>query len=112
MKKAVASVWKFCQVTGTMSVATAKGIAEGTVVGAGVLASAMILRGGYKAIAKNIPVKELFKTPFKTAGKAGILLSLAAGGAVLAAEVIAGRMKANQQSAVIEHKLDVAHDLG
>lgn len=111
MKNFVANVWKFFIVTGTMAAATTKGLAEGIAVGAGVLAGAVVLRGGYKVIAKGAKLAEVAKHPFKTAGKFGGAVALIAGGAVMAGEVIAGRMKANQNSAVIEHKLDVAHDL-
>lgn len=111
MKNAVANIWKFFTVTGTMATATAKGVAEGVVAGVGVLAGTTLLRGAYKVITTDAKIKDVAKHPFKTAGKAGALLAAIAGGAVLAGEIIAGRMKANQKSAVIEHKLDVAHDL-
>lgn len=109
MKNFVANIWKFFVVTGTMASATTKGLAEGVAVGAGVLAGATILRGAYKMIAKDAKFKDV--ATIKTAGKFGTAVALIAGGAVMAGEVIAGRMKANQNSAVIEHKLDVAHDL-
>ena len=111
MKNAVANIWKFFSVTGTMAAATAKGAAEGVVAGAGALVATALLRGAYKVIATDAKFNDVIKHPFKTAGKFGAAMATIAGGAVLAAEVIAGRMRANQNSAVIEHKMDVAHNL-
>lgn len=111
MKNVVASIWKFFSVTGTMAAATTKGLAEGAAVGVGVLAGTAILRGAYKVLATNAKIADIAKHPFKTAGKFGGVIAVIAGGAVMAGEIIAGRMKANQNSAVIEHKLDVAHNL-
>lgn len=111
MKKGIANVWKFFSVTGTMAAATAKGAVEGVAAGAGVLALTSLARGIYKVAFKNAKALEVLKNPLKTAGKTGGALAIVAGGAVLAYEVIAGRLKANQNSAVIEHKMDVEHNL-
>ena len=111
MKSATASVWKFFSVTGTMAAATAKGVAEGVAVGAGVYIGTSVLRGLYNVLAKGAKVADVAKNPCKTAGKFGAFAALAAGAAVLASELIPARMRANQNSAVIEHKLDVEHNL-
>ncbi len=111
MKKGVANIWKFFSVTGTMGVATAKGVAEGAVVGSATFALAFLTKGIYKIATKQAKAIDVIKNPIKTAGKAGGALAITSLGIVLAYELIKGRMKANQNSAVIEHKMDVEHEL-
>ena len=108
-KEGISKIWKFFTVTGTMTVAATKGLVQGAVVGAGVLASAILLKGGISLAKGSKTLGEIAKHPFATAGKAGKLLALAAGGAVLASHVVKGKLAANQKSAVIEHKMDVEH---
>lgn len=109
-KEAVADVWKFFTVAGTMGVATARGLWQGALTGAGVLAVAAVARGTVKAVKNEAKIIDIFKTPLKSAGTSGKLLALVAGGLVLTGHLIAGRMQANQKSAVIEHKVDVPHE--
>lgn len=109
VKEAVADVWKFFSVAGTMATATAKGLWQGALTGAAVLASAALLRGGVAIVKNQKTLTDVIKSPLKTAGTAGKLLALIAGGLVVTGHVIAGRLKANQNSAVIEHKIDVPH---
>ena len=109
-KEATADVWKFFTVAGTMGVAAARGLWQGALIGAGVLAVAAVTRGTVKAVKNEAKILDIFKFPLKTAGKSGKLLALVAGGLVLTGHLIAGKMKANQKSAVIEHKVDVPHE--
>ncbi len=108
-KEGVSKIWKFFSVAGTMTVAATKGLVQGAVVGVGVLASAILLKGGISLIKGTKSFGEIAKHPFATAGKSGKLLAIAAGGAVLAGHLIKGKLTANQNSAVIEHKMDVEH---
>ena len=109
-KEAVADVWKFFSVSATMGIAAVKGLWQGALTGAAVLGGATILKGAVKVIKNEKTLSEIITNPLKTAGKTGKALAIIAGGAVLAGHLIAGRMKANQNSAVIEHKVDVPHD--
>ena len=109
-KEAVADVWKFFSVSATMAVATAKGLWQGALTGAAVLAGATVLKGAVKVIKNEKTLSQIITNPLQTAGKTGKALAIIAGGAVLAANLIAGRLKANQNSAVIEHKIDVPHN--
>lgn len=109
-KEAVADVWKFFTVAGTMGIATAKGLWQGLLTGAGVLAVAAVAKGTVKAVKNEAKFIDIIKTPLKSAGTSGKLLALVAGGLVLTGHLIAGRMQANQKSAVIEHKVDVPHE--
>ena len=45
----------------------------------------------------------------KTAGLSGKLLALAAGTAILVTHIVKGKLAANQNTAVIEHKMNVDH---
>lgn len=108
-KEAVADVWKFFTVSATMGVATAKGLWQGALTGAAVLATATLAKGAVAVIKNEKTVSDIIKNPLKTAGKSGKVLAAAAGALVLTAHLIAGRLEANQKSAVIEHKVDVPH---
>lgn len=108
-KEAVADVWKFFTVSATMGVATAKGLWQGALTGAAVLATATLAKGAVALIKNEKTVSDIIKNPLKTAGKSGKILAATAGALVLAAHIVAGRLEANQKSAVIEHKVDVPH---
>jgi hypothetical protein len=108
-KEAVADVWKFFTVSAAMGVATAKGLWQGALTGAAVLATAILAKGAIAVIKNEKTVSDIIKNPLKTAGKSGKILAAAAGALVLTAHLIAGRLEANQKSAVIEHKVDVPH---
>lgn len=109
MKEGIANVWKFFSVAGTMAYATGKGLWQGAVAGAGVLGAAWLLKGA-KAIIKNEKTfKDVIKTPLKTAGTTGKVFAVLAGLTMLGINIVKGKLKANQNSAVIEHKMDVAH---
>ena len=92
-----------------MGVATAKGLWQGALTGAAVLATATLAKGAVAVIKNEKTVSDIIKNPLKTAGKSGKILAAAAGALVLTAHLIAGRLEANQKSAVIEHKVDVPH---
>ena len=111
-KEAVANVWKFFTVAGTMGIATAKGLWQGILTGAGVLAVAAVARGTVKAIKNEGKFLDIIKTPLKAAGSSGKLVAAAAGALVLTGHLIAGKLEANQKSSVIEHKIDVPHENG
>lgn len=108
-KEAIADVWKFFTVTGTMGIATAKGLWQGALAGAAVLGTATLIRGTISVLKKAKTISDMFKHPLQTAGLPGKLLAIAVGGLVLTGNIIAGKLKANQKSAVIEHKIDVPH---
>ena len=108
-KEAVADVWKFFTVSATMGVAIAKGLWQGALTGAAVLATATLAKGTVAVIKNEKTVSDIIKNPLKTAGTTGKVLAAAAGALVLAVHIVAGRLEANQKSAVIEHKIDVPH---
>lgn len=107
VKTSIANVWKFFSVAGTMSYATAKGAAYGVVVGTGTLLAAILLRAPKFVKAEGF--KAIFNHPFKAAGKVGTTIAALGAFATLAGVISAGKLEANQNSSVIEHKMDVAH---
>lgn len=109
-KEAVADTWKFFTVAGTLTTAAARGLWQGAITGAAVLASAVILRGTSAVIKNEKTFSDIIKHPLKTAGLGGKVFAVIAGGLVLTGHIVAGKLKANQKSAVIEHKIDVPHE--
>ena len=109
-KEVVADTWKFFTVAGTLGVAVARGLWQGAITCAAVLASAIILRGATAIIKNEKTFSDIIKSPLKTAGLGGKIFALVAGSLVLAGHIIAGKLQANQKSAVIEHKVDVPHE--
>ena len=108
VKDAIADTWKFFSASTTMVVATAKGAFYGLLTGAGVIAGAMILRAP-AALKEGKTLMQILKTPLKSAGRAGKVFAAAAGVVVLTSYAIAGKLRANQDTAVIEHKMNVDH---
>ena len=52
---------------------------------------------------------QILKNPLKSAGRAGKIFAGAVGAVVLASYAVAGKLHANQDTAVIEHKMNVDH---
>ena len=52
---------------------------------------------------------DIFRHPMKTAGKAGKITAFVVGAGILAANLLLGKLEANEKSAVVEHKVDVPH---
>lgn len=105
VRDAIGDTWKFFSVTGTMTMATAKGVVYGTGTALGVLGSAVLLK-----LMTNIKnYKEILKNPLKSAGTTGKILAGVAGGLVLASYIVAGKLQANEETAIIEHKMKTDH---
>ena len=108
IKDGIADTWKFFSAAGTMIGATVKGLFYGALTSAGVVAGATILNTP-KVIKEGKSVFQALRHPLETAGKAGKIYAVLAGVAVLAAKVVAGKLRANQKTAVVEHKMKVDH---
>ncbi len=109
VKTKIANIWKFFSVAGTMSYASAKGVFYGLAVGAGTLLTAMVLRAPKILKAEGTNLATFYKHPFKSAGKLGTAAALATTAVTFSYHFVKGKLKANQNSSVIEHKMDVAH---
>lgn len=108
IKDATADTWKFFSATATMLKASGKGLLYGTLTAATTLAGAAIVKAP-KAIKSGETLLNVIKHPMKTAGLSGKLLALAAGTAILVTHIVKGKLAANQNTAVIEHKMNVDH---
>lgn len=108
IKDAIADSWKFLSASTTMAIATAKGAFYGLLSAAGVIAGAMILKAP-SALKEGKTVMQILKNPLKSAGRAGKIFAGAVGAVVLASYAVAGKLHANQDTAVIEHKMNVDH---
>ena len=106
-KEGIANIWKFFSVAGTLAYAAAKGTLYGIASSTALLLGAIALRAPKFIKAEGFSA--MFKQPFKAAGKAGTIVAALGGVAVLAGHLVAGKLEANENSSVIEHKMDVAH---
>jgi hypothetical protein len=105
VRDAIGDTWKFFSATGTMTMATAKGIVYGAGAGIGVVMGAALL----KLIAHPKNYKEIFTNPLKAAGKTGKILAGTAAALLLVSNIVAGKLQANENTAVIEHKMNTDH---
>ncbi|MBP3820741.1 hypothetical protein J6G99_03750 [bacterium] len=107
-KNGIGNIWKFFSVLGTMTNSTIKGLVYGTFASAGILITSTIINAP-KAIKSGLKLTEVFAHPVKNAGTAGKIIAFATGAVVLASNLVAGKLQANQNTAVIDHKLKIGH---
>lgn len=107
----IANFWKFLSVTKTMTGAAVKGAVYGALAYFGVVAAFWPFKALPKAFVKenSVTIGKLISHPFKHIGKAGKILSVAAGLTTLGYQLIKGRLDANENTAIIDHKLKVGH---
>ena len=108
IKDTIADVMKFFSMLGTMVGATAKGTLYAAGTGIGVIMAATILRTP-KLLKDGVKMLDIYKHPAASAGKAGKIIAGIGALAVFAGHIIAGKLQANQDTAVIEHKFRVDH---
>lgn len=106
--RSIANIWKFFSVTGTMSVAAVKGLFSGVITGAAFIAGAMILRAP-ALLKEGHKLLDIIQKPLSSAGKAGKITAGIAASLVLLGHLVAGKLQANQNTAVIDHKMKVGH---
>lgn len=110
VKDGVADVWKFFSVANQMANSALKGLFYGAVTGAVFLSGSWLFGTLPKAFSKKGPkLLEVIRHPLKNMPKSGKIISGIASGAVLAYQLITGKLQANQKTAVIDHKLKVGH---
>ena len=106
----IADFWKFLTVTNQMTASVLKGIGYGAVTSVAFLGGAWVFRALPKAFTKGGPsLWNVIKHPLEHSGKAGKVIAGIAGASVLGYHVVAGKLEANQKTAVIDHKLKVGH---
>ncbi len=109
-KNAIGNIWKFFSVTGTMTSALIKGLLYGTMATIGVVGALWPFSALPKAFAKEGPtMKEILRYPTRYIGKKGKVFSAITGIGVLIYHIVKGKLDANQNTAVIDHKLKIKH---
>lgn len=108
IKDTIADTWKFFSMAGTMAAATAKGVFYGAATGLGVIGASVLLKGP-SALKAGAKVLDILKNPLRTAGTTGKVVAGIAGTLVLVSNIVKGKLQANENTAVIEHKFNVDH---
>jgi len=109
-KGGVAGVWKFFSVANTMVNATLKGLFYGALTGFTVLTGAWAFKSLPKAFSKEgASIWQTVRHPLNNISKSGKVTAGIASGVVLAYHLIKGKLTANQNTAVIDHKMKVGH---
>jgi len=106
--RGISDLWTAMSVAGTMTVATAKGLFYGALTGAGVIGVSTILNMS-KLMGENQKFFEILKHPVRSAGRGEKIAAAAASIAVLASYLISGKLTANENAAVIDHKMHTGH---
>ncbi len=109
-REKVANVWKFFAEAGKMVEAAAKGVVYGALTGTALLGGAWLFRALPKAFAKEGPTLwNTIRHPLKNIGKTGKIIAGVGSGLVLGYHLVAGKLQANQKTAVIDHKMKTGH---
>lgn len=110
VNEGIAKIWKFFSVANQMANAALKGLFYGAVTGFVLLSGSWLFRALPKAFTKEGP--KLWVTichPLKHIPKSGKVIAGVSSGSILAYHLIKGKLQANQNTAVIDHKLKVGH---
>ncbi len=109
-KEGIASVWKFFATANKMVQASIKGLVYGAITGAAFLGGSWLFKTLPKAFTKEGPkFSQIIRHPLNNIAKSGKVMAGIAGGAVFAYQIVAGKLAANQKTAVIDHKLKTGH---
>ncbi len=108
--ESVASFWKFFSVANQMANAALKGLFYGALTGVSLLTGSWLFKSLPKAFSKEGPsLWQTLRHPINNIGKSGKVIAGVGSGLVLAYHLIKGKLDANQNTAVIDHKLKVGH---
>lgn len=109
-KESMAGIWKFFAVANKMVNAALKGLVYGALTGTTILTGSWLFKSLPKAFSKDGPsLWQTIRHPVNNISKSGKVIAGIASGAVLAYHLIKGKLDANQNTAVIDHKLKVGH---
>jgi hypothetical protein len=110
LKSGIANVWKFITVANKMANASLKGLFYGALTGVTLLSGSWLFKSLPKAFTKEGPtLANTILHPLKNISKSGKIIAGIGSGVVLAYHLIAGKLDANQSTAVIDHKLKIGH---
>lgn len=109
-KEKIANVWKFFTNLGQMTAAAVKGLLYAGATAVTLLAGSWLFNTLPKAFSKEGPkFVQIIKQPLKNISKSGKVIAGIGAALVFGYHLIAGRLSANQKTAVIDHKLHVGH---
>lgn len=109
-RHSVASFWKFMTTANQMANSALKGLFYGTLTGIALLGGSWIFKALPKAFTKEGPTLwNTIRHPLKNIGKSGKIIAGIGSAAVLGYQLVAGRLAANEKTAVIDHKLKIGH---
>lgn len=110
VKDRVAGFWKFLSTTNQMTRSALKGVFYGAMTGVALLGGSWVFKALPNAFSKQGPtLMNTIKHPLKAVGKSGKIMAGIGAGAVLAYQLITGKLEANQKTAVIDHKMYTGH---
>lgn len=110
LKDRTANFWKFFATANQMVKSSLKGILYGALTGLGVLSGSWLFNSLPKAFSKEGPtLKNTLRHPLKHIPKSGKIMAGIGTGAVLAYQIVKGKLTANQKTAVIDHKMKTGH---
>ena len=110
IKEFSANVWKFFTVANQMANATLKGLFYGAVTGVSLLTGSWLFKSLPNAFKKEGPsLAQTVMHPIKNISKSGKVIAGVASAVVLGCCLVAGKLEANEKTAVIYHKLKVGH---
>lgn len=108
--ESVAKFWKFFSVANQMANAALKGLFYGALTGVSLLTGSWLFKSLPKAFSKEGPsLWQTLRHPINNISKTGKAVAGIGSGLVLAYHLIKGKLDANQNTAVIDHKLKVGH---
>lgn len=109
-RNSVASLWKFMTTANQMANSALKGLFYGALTGVALLGGSWIFKALPKAFTKEGPTLwNTIRHPLKNIGKSGKVIAGIGSAAVLGYQLVAGRLAANEKTAVIDHKLKTGH---
>lgn len=109
-RNSVASLWKFMTTANQMANSALKGLFYGALTGVALLGGSWVFKALPKAFTKEGPTLwNTIRHPLKNIGKSGKVIAGIGSAAVLGYQLVAGKLAANQKTAVIDHKLKTGH---
>ncbi len=97
-------------VANQMANSALKGLFYGALTGVALLSGSWIFKALPKAFTKEGPTLwNTIRHPLKNIGKSGKVIAGIGSAAVLGYQLVAGKLAANQKTAVIDHKLKTGH---
>lgn len=109
-KEKSASFWKFFASANQLANAYVKGLFYASATGAGLLGASWVFNTLPKAFKKEGPkFAEILKHPLKNIPKSGKVIAGLGAIAVMGYHAVQGKLRANQRTAEIDHKMKIGH---